>query len=133
VAELEEAVYAILTEDAAVGALVGTRVYPQAIPQDVGLPATAYARISTKRVKRHGGSSGLKRARVQVNSTAREYDEAKAVAAAVCGALDGVQRTVAGIWVQGSWAEGEGDEYAEGDGLHGVRQDFMIWYVEATG
>lgn len=131
-AEIEEAVYTILTGDEAAAVLVGGRVYPQRIPQDVGLPAVAYSRISTRRVKRHGGSSGLARARVQVNSEAGSYAEAKALAAAVCGALDAVQRTVAGIVIQGSWAEGEGDEYGETEGIYGVRQDFMFWYREAV-
>lgn len=133
-AELEEAVYAILVEDAAVGALVGTRVYPQRIPQDVELPAVAYSRISTRRAQRHGGTGEgrrLARARVQVNCEAGSYGQAKALASAVVGALDGVQTTVAGVWVQGSWAEGEGDEYGETDGIYGVRQDFMIWYAAA--
>lgn len=130
-AELEEAVYAILTEDAAVGALVGTRVYPQAIPQDVALPAVAYSRISTRRVKKRERRE-LARARVQVNAEASSYVGAKTLAAAVVGALDAVQRTIAGVQVQGSWPEGGGDEYGTTDGIYGVRQDFMFWFREAV-
>lgn len=130
-AELEEAVYAILTEDAAVGALVGTRVYPQVIPQDVALPAVAYSRISTRRVKKRERRE-LARARVQVNAEASSYAGAKTLAAAVVGALDAVQRTIAGVQVQGSWPEGEGDEYGTTDGIYGVRQDFMFWFREAV-
>lgn len=135
-AELEEAVFAILTGDAGVAALAGDRVYPQVIPQDVALPAVAYARISTMRVKRHGGAGvgrRLARARVQVNCEAVGYGVAKALAGAVVGALDGVMATVAldgqgSVEVQGSWIENEGDEYGETGGVYGVRQDFMVWF-----
>lgn len=130
-AEVEEAVYAILTGDAGVAALAGDRVYPQEIPQDVALPAVAYARVSTRRARRHGGAGvgrRLARARVQVNCEAGTYGAAKGLAAAVVGALDGVMVTVAGVEVQGSWIENEGDEYGETGKVYGVRHDFMLWF-----
>ena len=134
-AEVEEAVYAILTGDGGVAELAGSRVYPQRIPQGAALPAVAYARVSTRRVKSHGGSSGLARPRIQVNGTAASYQAAKALASAVRGALDGVRRTVVldgqeSVAVEGSWLETDGDEFGETDGLHSVRQDFMIWFGE---
>ena len=135
-AELEEAVYAILVGDAGVTALVEARVYPQKIPQDVGLPAVAYLRVSKRRVKSHSGPSGLARVRMQVNCTAGSYAVAKTVTAAIGLALDGIgvggPVTVAGVEIHGSWLESEGDVYGEGEGLHGARQDFMFWCREVT-
>ena len=46
-------------------------------------------------------------------------------------ALEGVMGTVGGVTVQGSWLETDADEYGDAEGLHSVRQDFMVWYTEA--
>ena len=130
-AELEEAVYSRLSGNVAIAAIVSTRIYPQKIPQEATLPAIAYARISAMRVKAHAAPTGLARARVQVDCVARSYSEVKALAAAVRKSLDGVMGTVGGLALQGSWLETDADEYGDAEGLHSVRQDFMIWYTEA--
>ena len=69
-AEIEEAVYSRLTATGAVTALVGSgsaaRIYPNKIPQEATLPAVAYQRVSTRRVKAHAAPTGLARVRVQV-------------------------------------------------------------------
>lgn len=129
-ADVEEAVYAILVGDAEVSALVGTRVYPQVIPQDAALPAVAYSRISARRVKSHSGPSRLARPRVQVTCSAKTYGAAKALAAAARGALDGFKGTAAGLDVQGAWLDNDGDEYGDDGELRSVRMDFMIWHRE---
>ena len=43
---IEEAVFYHLTNDADVTAIIGTRAFPNAIPQDADLPAMAYQVIS---------------------------------------------------------------------------------------
>jgi hypothetical protein len=129
-ADIEAAVYAVLTGDVTLSALVGGRVYPQPIPQEAALPAVAYQRISTRRVRSHSGPSGLARPRVQVTASANSYAQAKAVAAAVRGALDGLRATVAGVEVQGAWLDGDVDEYGDDGELRSVRMDFMFWHRE---
>ena len=134
-AEIEEAVYSRLTTTAAVTAIVGagsaSRIYPNKIPQEATLPAVAYQRVSTRRVKAHAAPTGLARVRVQVTCVARTYSEVKALAVVVRKALEGVMGTVGGLAVQGSWLETDADEYGDAEGLHSVRQDFMFWHTEA--
>ena len=130
-AELEEAVYSRLSGNVAVAAIVSTRIYPQKIPQEATLPAIAYARVSARRVKAHAAPTGLARARMQVTCVATSYSAVKALAAAVRKALEGVMGTVGGLALQGSWLETDADEYGDAEGLHSVRQDFMVWYTEA--
>ena len=135
-AEIEEAVYSRLTATGAVTALVGSgsaaRIYPNKIPQEATLPAVAYQRVSTRRVKAHAAPTGLARVRVQVTCVARTYSEVKALAVVVRKALEGVMGTVGGLAVQGSWLETDADEYGDAEGLHSVRQDFMLWHTEAV-
>ena len=134
-AEIEEAVYSRLTTTAAVTAIVGagsaSRIYPNKIPQEATLPAVAYQRVSTRRVKAHAAPTGLARVRVQVTCVARTYSAVKGLAVVVRKALDGVMGTVGGVAVQGSWLETDADEYGDAEGLHSVRQDFMVWHTEA--
>lgn len=131
-AELEEAVYSRLSTSVAVAALVSTRIYPQKIPQEAALPAVAYARISALRVKAHAAPTGLARARMQVMCVARSYSDVKVLATAVRKSMEGVMGTVGGLVIQGSWLETDADEYGDAEGLYSVRQDFMVWYREAT-
>lgn len=130
-AELEEAIYSRLTAASAVTAITSTRIYPNKIPQEATLPAIGYQRVSARRVKAHAAPTGLARARVQVTCVARTYSEVKALATAVRKALEGVMGTVGGATVQGSWLETDADEYGDAEGLHSVRQDFMVWVTEA--
>jgi hypothetical protein len=44
----ETELFDALTDAAAVAALVGTRVYPDLVPQEQALPAIGYARLSTE-------------------------------------------------------------------------------------
>jgi hypothetical protein len=131
VAEIEEAVYSRLTTTAAVTAICSTRIYPNKIPQEATLPAVAYQRVSTRRVKAHAAPTGLARVRVQVTCVASSYSAVKALATAVRKAMEGVMGTVGGVGVQGSWLETDADEYGDAETLHSVRQDFMIWHTEA--
>ena len=130
-AELEEVVYSRLSGTGAVTAICSTRIYPNKIPQEATLPAVAYQRISTRRVRAHAAPTGLARARVQVVCVARSYSEVKGLATEVRKALEGVVASVGGVTVQGSWLETDADEYGDAEGLHSVRQDFMLWHTEA--
>lgn len=130
-ADLEQALYSILSADGTVSGLVGTRIYPNVIPQDVSLPAIAYQRISAMRVFSHGGPSCLARPRFQITCLATSYSSAKAVANAVRGALNGYVGTAATVEIQASFIQNEFDTFTDDDDLHTVRQDYYIWQREA--
>lgn len=127
---LEEGIYAHLTDDAGVAALVGTRIYPLQVPQDVTLPAVAYQRISGPRDHAHDGPTGLVRARVQFSALGSTYLEAKTVTEALRAALDGFKGTMGTVEVQTVFLENERDEWAEAFRLPVVRQDVIFWYKE---
>lgn len=131
---MELAVYAILKVASSVTALVGAgdgaRIYPNVVPQDAGLPAIAYQRISSLRRAVHGSPASLARPRVQLTLIAESYSQVKALAAATRAALDGYVGTAGGVVVGVALVDDETDEFGNSNNLHVVRQDWMIWHAE---
>lgn len=81
---IEKAIVSILKNNAAVSALVSTRIYAFRLPQTVTLPAITYQRISTFRNVTHDQTSvGLSNPRFQFNLYANSIDVCKQIAAAV--------------------------------------------------
>ena len=130
-ADVETALYTILSGDAGVTALISTRMYPVVIPQDVSLPAVAYQRISTARVYSHDGPSCLARPRFQFSCTATTYSAARAVANAIRAALDGYNDTANGVRIMAAFTQNEFDGFTDTDDLWTVYQDYFVWHVES--
>jgi hypothetical protein len=97
---VEHAVRELLATDAALGALVGGRVYQLKLPQNVTLPAVRVQLISEPRENHLRGPMALTVARVQADAYAAEssggdpYASASDVADAIDAALAGIKRTV---------------------------------------
>jgi len=130
-ADIEQALYSILSNDGTVSGLVSTRIYPLLIPQDSALPAVQYQRISTQRVNPHAAASTLARARFQVTSIAANYDTVCSVADAIRGALDGYMGTAASVRIDGAMMENELDEYGLTNDIYIIRQDVIFWHGES--
>lgn len=83
------AVREVLTSSSAVTALLGARLYPEELPQNVALPAAVLTLVSD--VGRDAfdtqASSVLRNARVQIDIYDRDFDGAEAAANAVDDAL----------------------------------------------
>jgi hypothetical protein len=88
---LEEAIYARLSADAPLAALVGTRIYPVEAPQGVARPYVVHSRQDTVNMARLGPSprGPWDRVDLAVMAFADTAEAARAVAAAVRDALDG--------------------------------------------
>jgi len=110
---VEAALVARLTGDAGVTALVGSRVYPQVVPQDAAMPALAYQRISETPEYSHTGFSSLSRTRFQITIEADTMASVKAVAQAVRIALRGVTWSFGAVDVFASFIESSTDGYSD--------------------
>ncbi len=129
---IEEALYSHLTNDAGVSALVGNRVYPLMAPQDAALPHLVYQRISSPRLRSHGGPSGLAHPRFQITATAGSYSAARSLANAVRASLDGFRGTMGGgVSVGASFLDNEADGYQDVADTYTVRLDVILWHQEA--
>lgn len=97
---ISEGIFSLLSTDAGVSALVGTRVYPVRLPTNPTYPCVRYLIV--------GGSSdptfktsGLQRIRLQVDGFGATHKSADAVRDAVTALLDGYVGTLSdGTYVQ---------------------------------
>lgn len=56
---LESALFTLITADAGVAAIMGTRLYPDVIPQDAAMPAGHYRTVANRPAMAHSGAAGV--------------------------------------------------------------------------
>lgn len=83
----ETELYAVLSGAAGLTALVGNRIYPDAIPEDAALPAVVYARASTDPVLSVSGQKFAETARLTLTAWAKTRASAAAVGDQIEAAL----------------------------------------------
>lgn len=124
---IDEQIYAFLTADPDVAALVATRVYPVLIPQEAALPAVAYRRVDTPRTYSHDGYSGLARPRFQLDCVGESYASATAVATALRRAFERWHAAYGGS----AMVQNQVDvPWLEQTGHYQVSVDVIIWHNE---
>lgn len=133
---INEALYSMVTGNAAIRAVIGTRFTPALALDGEKFPAAIYQRISGRHVESMGGSSGLCFARYQITALATTYKVASELGELFRVALQGYAGTVSGLEIQGITWEGDGELLdasadLESARLYGFRNDFMIHYAEA--
>ena len=129
---IEEALKSRLTSYAGLAALIGSRAFPMALPENPTLPAVVYQRISGTREQALGGSTGLARPRFQVIVWATTYAQARAAATQVRLALDGWDGVLGGTGgVQASITLlNEIDAVQTDPEQYGAILDFGVWHRE---
>jgi len=109
----------ILDNDAALSALIGSRIYPLVVPQDATRPAIAYQRISGPRTYSHDGPT-IAFARFQLTCEGNNYMQACQVAAAARVAME-----------HNGWhCANEQDSFPDIAGAPVKRMDFTQYYEE---
>lgn len=127
---VEQALYSRLTAHAGTSAIIGKKVYPNLLPQDVTLDAITYQRISATRTPAMGADSDAAYARFQVSSWSSTYSGAKALAAQVQDALQRWSGTAGGTTVLEVFLLNELDIYEDETKYHRVIQDYRVWFRE---
>lgn len=125
-----EALVYLLGNNTAVATMVGSRVYPQLVPQTATRPAIAYQRISSIPEHSHSGFSSLSRTRYQLTLEGNTHAEALSLALAVRRALSGVRNTVGDLTVV-TMVENETDGYGDTAQVPVVRMDLMMTHNES--
>lgn len=88
---VEIALVTLITGNAGVAALVGTRMYPNVMPSGATLPCIVYDEENTETVVRAGGDTGLRTGQYMLHYWATSYSAVKAGKAAVLAAINGYQ------------------------------------------
>ncbi len=133
---IEEALVTRLESQAGLTALVGTRMFPERLPQEPTYPAIAVSRITSERPHALEGSSGLVGAMFQFDVFGKTYAAAKAVVEQLRLALDSFSGTVDGIVIQEVSFESDADVNEHRDTeptspLRHIAADFEVWYNES--
>ena len=125
-----EALVFLLENNTGVATMVGSRVFPQLVPQGQPAPAIAYQRISHIPEHSHSGFSSLTRTRFQLTLVGNTHAEALNLALAVRRALSGVRNTVGDLTVV-TMVENETDGYGDTAQVPVVRMDLMMTHNES--
>lgn len=95
--QLHEAFVKHLTEHPLVSGLIGSRLYPQLIPENAVMPAMAYQVVSlTDDPLAHDGAIGIVTRTYQFTCQADRYNETQAMTAALRNALHGFSGQMGG-------------------------------------
>lgn len=126
------AVYNILSNNAALTAVVSTRINPLRIPQGSSFPAISYQLISVIPNPSKSGASKSDFARVQINSFGTTYQSAVQVADLVRLAMEKtLPATFNSVVVQSCEFDSEvhmTDDNADYAGVYHIAQDYIINY-----
>lgn len=136
----ERAIYAILTGDADVSGVVGTRVFPMAAMQEAVTPFITYESIDGEDFDDDGGSTGLMREEFEITcwddgQRHEGYSVARDLRAKVRAALQHFEGVAGGIGVLNiHWEPFRDDVEKVGQGgqkyAFGVRANFTVVYSE---
>lgn len=107
--DIRAAVYAALVADAAVAAIVGTRVYPVFLPQTGREPCIVFTVISDVRVRGLAGTLGAAEARVQFDLRAMRLADAVALKEALRAKWEGYRGTMQNLEILSAWPVSEHD------------------------
>lgn len=126
----EKALAALLDAAAGVTALVGTKIYGCAAPDEAAAPLVIYAKQSAEREPYLDAGTNIVRARVAVLCVAATYPSLKALGEAVRVALNNQAGTFGGVLVEDLALSEEGpDEYEPG--LKEFAQQFVYTVTHA--
>ena len=116
----------VLTQDAAVAALAGDRVWSDLLPQKPALPAAVLSLVSGDRDVTLEGWHGVAAQRVQIDAWATTRAQAVALGQAILAVMAGHAGAAGGLEVQGSVLVLERWDYEPDTKLFRVTQDFEV-------
>lgn len=129
ISESGNIIYALLNNDSAVGALIGTKIRPMKAAQDDDYPYLIYESISKPSLQSKDGNTGWYKMRYQLSMLATSLSTVQSIAEAVRVALDNQSGTIAGFEVQNITFEDERDLFNDNsaiDGVYMLQQDYFL-------
>jgi len=138
IADVRVGLRAYLLDDAAIAAIVGTRIYPIVLPQGQVQTSIVYTRVSGIGDNHMEGPSGLSRPRFQVDCWSQSIDTASQLANLVKERIDGFRGTwfwgedspAEAIVVQGVFFQNEREDFDDATRLYRVSRDYFVWQAE---
>jgi len=134
---IEKALFTHITTDSTITALMGTRLFPNKIPQGQPLPAAEYKQEAGKREHMMSGPAGMVDSQYTITCYGSTYAAAKELAEAVRKRLDGFRGVVEGITIDVMMLIDELDkpEFKPGTDIlnrYGKELTFVVWFKESV-
>ena len=129
----EKVIYSLLKSDAAVTALVGTRIFDGTVPLNAAMPVLAYNHISSvnRTMVSMADADTLMMSRIQVTAMAKTYPEVKALLRAVDRACDKRRGVIAGVTVNSVIGDTAGPDMRDDDAtLYMQSADFKVTWID---
>lgn len=120
---VEKKIFAHLSTTTALTALVGTRIYPQWIPDQAKYPAVTFIRISGGQVNSLTGYSCLENPRIQMDVWAETYKQARDLSTIIHSAMSKATGYVALL-------TDDSDLFEFDIGVYRISMDFSCWNRE---
>lgn len=124
--ETGKAIYKLLKDSSAVGAIAGDKIYPEVALQTDDFPLVIYTIRDQSPSPHKDGTSTLDTAGVEIVSCSKNYSQAMDLAIACRNAVDRVGGTVNGVEVQSIQFRTQGVEYDYISGAYMVTQNYDI-------
>jgi len=121
-----KAIYNILSNEAGVTDIVGTKIYPVVAPQQTETPFIVYSVVSSIPTNTKDRISEIDTMRVQVDCYEKTYTLAEALSSAVRLALDNATGTKNGVLIDGLAYENEQDFIEEDNDYFRKSIDFFV-------
>jgi hypothetical protein len=131
--DIEQALVSHLLADSALTAIIGDRLYPQAIPETSKVPAVVYQRISSPRTLTLDGSSSANNPRIQFSCYAASFGQAKQIAMKLYESLD-CFRGVLGNKTKATVLMADNrDDFIQETGRYLCGVDFFVLHTKKRG
>lgn len=127
-ASAEAAVIAALKADAAIAAIVGSRVFIAGGREGSQYPYLTVQRISTPVASHLDGAATLQWPRFQIDAWAVKALEALEIGEAVRTAIDAIELTAGGLTFTATFQDQRGPAPDDETKVFRVSQDYFIWH-----
>ena len=124
----EDSLFSRLSQDAALTAMVSSRVYPVMAPQGVPSPYVVFNKVVEMQTGTYCASDPMVRDLFDFNSYAKSFKQARAVAKALRDSLVDFRGAMDGIHVAGIWLDTEMQSLDVEPGLFRVSTSLFIWH-----
>lgn len=121
-----------LIADAAIAAIIGSRMYPDILPQNVTYPAISYSMAARESVRDiPNGPAGRARPRLTINAWSLVYDQASELSDAIRLRLDGFKGVMGASDVGAIRLDNMFDVFEDEVQAYRILNDYIISHVEA--
>lgn len=127
---LEASLQKIITSSTDFNTLAGTKLHPILLPEDPALPAATYQQIARTPLYTLDGRVNFTEVRIQFDTWANDYGQAKQLMAAINAAIDNFSGQLSdGTQVFGIQLDTCNDLYEDAARIYRCTADYLIQYA----